>query len=271
MVKETSTMRSTIVPIGAALLGGAAALAWTATAGAQQEVYTTPPPVYVTPAPQAVYATPAPQETIVRHGLAAPTNSFELKVGAAYTQGFGMLTPRQSILDVAGAGIAADLDLDYRADPHVSVGVQGEYQEFANNTTNNTASRGFAGNIGVTFHGNPASRGDPWLRFGTGYRLLWNVDPTNTVGGQFTNVGQTQLVHGFEVGKLILGYDIRVDPQVALAPAVGADLNIFAWQLQNGVSTTLSTAQVGMYVFAGLQGRFDIGPTTDTHAVATRY
>jgi hypothetical protein len=250
-------MRSTIVTVGAALLGGATAFAWTATAHAQQDVYVTTPP------PQEVYVTPAPtQETYVRRGVAAPTNSFELKVGAAYTQGFGMLTPGRSILDVAGAGIAADLDLDYRADPHVSVGLQGEYQEFNNNSTNNTAARGFAGNVGVTFHANPSSRGDPWLRFGTGYRLLWDVNPTNGT--------PTQLVHGFELGKLILGYDIRVDPQVALAPAVGADLNLFAWQYQNGVSTTLHNAQVGMYVFAGLQGRFDIGPTTESRAVARR-
>jgi hypothetical protein len=258
-------MRSTIVTVGAAVLA-TTAVAWSSTARAQ-DLYTQPAPVYTQPAP--VYAQPAqgyyvqPQaETYVRRGIGAPTNAFELKVGAAYSQGFGMLTPRQSVLDVAGAGIAADLDLDYRADPYWSFGVQGEYQEFANNSTNNNGARGFVGNLGVTFHGSPMSHADPWVRFGTGYRLLWNVSPTNGT--------PTQLVHGFEVGKLTLGYDLKPAAEVAISPVVGIDLNIFAWQLQNGVSTTLSTAQVGSYVWAGLQGRFDVGPTTESRAVAKR-
>jgi hypothetical protein len=189
----------------------------------------------------------------VSRRMAAPSNALELKVGTGYTQGFGMLRPAQSILDVAGAGLGVNADIDYRASPHWSVGVQGEYQEFENNTNTNSAARGMAGNLGVTYHGAPFRVGDPWLRFGTGYRLLWSVSP---------NPGTpTVLTHGFEVGKATFGYDMRASSGVAIAPVVGIDLNIWTWQDVNGLNATLPSAQVGTYVYAGLQGRFDVGGT----------
>ncbi|HEY6464218.1 MAG TPA: hypothetical protein VIY73_28820 [Polyangiaceae bacterium] len=183
--------------------------------------------------------------------MAAPSNALELKVGTGYTQGFGMLRPSQSVLDAAGAGLGVNADVDYRLRPRWSIGVQGEYQEFENNTNADSAARGFAGNVGFTYHAMPFMVGDPWFRFGTGYRMLWTVPPT--AGASNT------LIHGFELGKLTLGYDIRASSGVALAPVVGIDLDLWEWQAQNGVNTALSTAQVGTYVFAGLQARFDMG------------
>jgi hypothetical protein len=81
--------------------------------------------------------------------------------------------------------------------------------------------------------------------------MLWSVNP---LGGS-----PTTMVHGFELAKATFGYDFRFSPGVAIAPVVGADVDLWAWQEQNGVNTALSSAQVGMYVFAGLQGRFDMG------------
>ncbi|HEY3818777.1 MAG TPA: hypothetical protein VGL81_16515 [Polyangiaceae bacterium] len=195
-------------------------------------------------------------------GIPAPRDAFELKLGTEYTQGFGVLTPGQNIRDVAGAGIGFDLDMDYRVDPRWSVGLQGEYQEFENNTTANSAARGLAGNLGLTYHFAPTYRGDPWLRFGTGYRLFWNVDP---VGG-----APTTLIHGFELGKVTLGYDVRVDPNVAIAPMIGADADMFVWQDQNGANTALSAVRFGTFLFGGVQGRFDIGPTTATESTLAK-
>jgi hypothetical protein len=183
--------------------------------------------------------------------VAAPANAFELKVNAGYTQGFGMIAPGRSIPDVAGAGFGVGVDADYRGNPTWSVGVQGEYQEFASRPLD-TAARGLAGNIGATYHAMPFLRGDPYLRLGTGYRLLWQVNPPGA---------PTALLHGFELAKATIGYDVRVSSDVALAPQVGADLNLFVWQNQNGTNSALSTAQVGTFIFAGLQGRFDMGGT----------
>jgi hypothetical protein len=192
--------------------------------------------------------TAAAQERQAEGTVPAPSDALELKVGTGYTQGFGNIAPGLGIPSVAGAGIGVDADIDYRLTPHSSLGVQAEYQEFTNEL--NTAARGLAANVGITVHGTPFLRGDPWLRLGTGYRLLWSVNPPGL---------PTTLLHGFELAKATIGYDVRVSPDIAIAPVVGADLNLFVWQDQAGVSTSLSTAQVGTFVFAGIQGRFDMG------------
>jgi len=230
-------MRHTIGITAASLVAAACVATATSSASAQEQTYMTSP-------------------------LEAPSNAFEVKIGTGYTQGFGLLRPSQSLPDVAGAGLGVNVDADYRANPYWSVGLQGEYQEFANNTSTNNAARGMAGNIGVTGHFAPFIHGDPWIRVGTGYRLLWSVAPTN---GE-----PNTLVHGFEVAKATIGYDLRASSAVAIAPVVGADLDIFGWQEQNGVNSTLSSAQVGFFVFGGLQGRFDMGETEGRTQVAKR-
>jgi hypothetical protein len=173
-----------------------------------------------------------------------PSNALEVKVGTAYTQGFGQLTPTQSVGDTAGGGVAVALDIDYRMAQRWSVGAQAEYAELGPH--NDNASRAFASNAGVTFHVRPQSNGDPWFRLGSGYRILWSVDD-HTTG-----------TYGFQLAKATLGYDFRVDPQVAFAPIVGADVDLFAWQSGPNVRTTMPSAQVGTFIFAGLQGRFDV-------------
>jgi hypothetical protein len=207
------------------------------------------------PAQEAPYEAP-----YVEQGLAAPTNAFELKINTGYTQGWGNIAPNRSVNDVAGAGLGIDLDADYRADPHWSIGLQGEYQEFAANRA--AAARGFAGNIGGTYHVAPMVRGDPWFRLGTGYRGLWEVNPI---------LAPTTFLHGFELGKLTIGYDLRVSREVALAPQIGADVNLFVWRNVNNINTQLSSAQVGSFIFAGLQGRFDMaGEMVSKTKVANR-
>jgi hypothetical protein len=251
-------MRETIALFGAALLG-ASAVTWGGVAHAQQIA-----PFYTIQNDGAAPGLTHPDvgygmEDQYRRGLPAPTQAFELKLATGYTQGFGMIAPNVGIPSVAGAGIGVNADIDYRIDPHTSIGVAGQYQEF--NSENNTAARGAMGNLGVTYHGAPLRRADPWLRLGVGYRLLWSVNP---IGG-----GPTVLLHGFELAALNLGYDLRLSEGVAIAPMIGADLNLFLWADANGVNRALSTAQVGTFVFAGLQGRFDAGSSTASSSVAS--
>jgi hypothetical protein len=223
-------MRHTIALFGAALLT-ASVLAWGTSARAQEERY---------------------------RGVAAPSDAFELGVGTGYTQGFGLIQPARDIPSVAGAGIGVDVNLAYRVNPVWSLGVQGEYQEFSSKL--NTAARGLGGNVGVTMHAAPIRRGDPWLRLATGYRGLWSVNPPGL---------PTTYIQGWEIAKASLGYDVRVSRSVAIAPQVGADLNMFVNQVQSGVSTS-QPAQFGAFVFAGLQGRFDMGGTTTDSTVVAK-
>jgi hypothetical protein len=243
-------MRETIAVFGAALLG-ASAVTWGGVAHAQQiaPFFTSnDPSAPGTSHPDVGYG----MEDMYRRGLPAPTQAFELKLATGYTQGFGMILPNRGIPSVAGAGIAGNLDLDYRMSPHASLGVLGQYQEFT--SEENTAARGLMGNLGVTYHGAPLQRADPWFRFGAGYRLLWSVNPIEGT--------PTALIHGFELAALTLGYDMRLSSGVAIAPMVSADVNLFLWERVGGITTALSSAQVGTFLFAGLQGRFDAGPTT---------
>jgi hypothetical protein len=251
-------MRETIAVFGAALVG-ASALTWGGVAHAQQAA-----PFFAGQNDASEPGLTHPDvgygmEDYYKRGLPAPTQAFELKLGTGYTQGFGMIAPNVGIPSVAGAGIGANVDLDYRMTPHTSFGVAGQYQQFT--AENNAASRGAMGNIGFTFHGAPMQRADPWLRLAAGYRLLWSVNPVNG--------GPTVLVHGFELAALNLGYDVRLSEGVAIAPMIGADLNLFVWERADGITRALSTAQVGTFVFAGLQGRFDAGSSTASSATAS--
>ncbi len=104
----------------------------------------------------------AQEEPFLRQSVPAPINAFELRVGGGYTQGFGLITPGVGIPSVAGAGVNGNLGLGWRVNPFWSVGVLGEYQQF--NGENNEVARGFLGNLGVTLHAAPLTRGDPWVR-----------------------------------------------------------------------------------------------------------
>src|SRR5450432_2221308 len=140
-------MRETIAVFGAALLG-ASAVTWGGDAHAQQAA-----PFYTLQNDASAPGMTHPDvgygmEDYYRRGLPAPTQAFELKLATGYTQGFGMIAPSVGIPSVAGAGIGVNLDIDYRMNPHASIGVAGQYQEFS--SENNTAARGTTGNLGFT-------------------------------------------------------------------------------------------------------------------------
>jgi hypothetical protein len=216
-------MTRTIATGGAAALAGIAVLAIATTARAQEERRALLPPE-------------------------APRSALEVALGSGYTQGLGQLTPSQRVGDVSGGGVAVALDVDYRVQPRWSLGLQAEYDEL--DPHNDTWARGFASNAGVTYHARPRSGADPWLRLGMGYRM-------------FGDNWEKMFVHAFEVARATIGYDVRVDTHVAFAPVVGADVDLFAWRyaFTDHVLSEFARPQVGAFVFAGVQARFDVGAT----------
>jgi hypothetical protein len=193
----------------------------------------------------------------------APANAFELQMSSGYTQGFGNIFPNTSIINVAGAGVGFTAAVAYRVVPHFSLDLEGQYQVFA--AENAGSSQGFNANVGVTMHGTPYARVDPWLRLAAGWRSVWQSDPNtafyavNSPGGSFAT-NSTNWFHGWEIANLRLGLDIRSSSNVAWAPFAGASLQTFLWE--NG--QTIATAQWGTYVYAGLQARFDVGGAETT-------
>jgi hypothetical protein len=217
-------MHNARVIVGASLVG-ASVVSWAASASAQER---------------------EKGVSYLNESLPAPSRAFELKLGTGYTQGIGNVAPGQSILSVGGAGLALSFDTDYRMNPRSSVGLEAQYQEFT--TQNNGGTRGVAFNVGGTYHLSPEKRGDLWGRLGVGYRMLWDVHP------EF-DIKTTNMYHGFDVATLKIGYDIRTSSDIALAPVIGANLQTFIWK----DATQLSTVQLGTFIYAGLQARFDTG------------
>jgi hypothetical protein len=183
--------------------------------------------------------------------LPVPSDAAEVKLGTGYTQGFGNLARGRGIDNVAGPGVAVNAQIDYRIDPHWSVGAESQFQSFED--AENDSARGLTANVGPTYHFQPLLRGHPWLRLATGYRLLWENTP---LGVQ----GLSVLRHGFELIVAKVGYDIRVTRNVAFAPVIGGDLNVFIWQgPANARSLQMASGQVATFFYAGLEGRFNIG------------
>lgn len=189
----------------------------------------------------------------------APRGAFEIGLGTAYTQGFGSISGNTGrVQDIANAGIGFGLDLSSRVSPGFAIGLTGNYQEYKadNRLPEGTNTRGVTAGIKADFHIAPYQRVDPWVSVGTGYRMQWIVPD---------GPGNNTMLHGFELGKVQLGADIRASDSVAIGPFIGADLNMFVWRNPEGAvgNIELSDKRVNTFIFAGLQGRFDVGGARD--------
>jgi len=183
----------------------------------------------------------------------APEDAIELTLGTGYTQGFGQIQKGSSnnINDVANAGIGVDLGIGYRISPNIGLAALGQYQEFSVGQagSDTRAARGLLAGADATYHFAPYTRFSPWVRVGTGYRMLWSL-----------STGPTALYHGFDLVRLATGFDVRTTPDFAFGPMIGADLNVYVWQYDNvGGTSAIADPRISTYVYAGLQARFDVG------------
>lgn len=181
----------------------------------------------------------------------APRAAFEVGVNGGYTQPFGEMGNDVSIHGIVEAGAALGLSLGYRFDPHWSLEGTGQFQELkAGSDRNNSAIHGLAVGIQGTYHFRPYRFVDPYASLGTGYRMMWLVPAA----------APDDMIHGFELGKAVLGVDFRVAPSVALGPMVGADVNLFVWDKPGeGNNAQLKSPRPSTFLFAGVGGHFDMG------------
>lgn len=183
-------------------------------------------------------------------GVPAPAQAFELTVGTGYTQPFGMLRSGVGMPSVAKAGIGVEVSGGYRIDPHWGISLGGQYQELTPEVLD--ATRGVSATLAVQYHIVPMTRLDPWLELGSGYRALWAVPGNNL---------PIAMNHGVQLARARLGFDVRLSPDVALAPVIGADVTTFLWENVGGSNTAISDPTLSTFVFAGVQGRVDVGGT----------
>lgn len=190
--------------------------------------------------------------------MAPPQNALELSLGTGYTQGFGSLQSGVGMPSVATYGLGVDLGIGYRVNPRWGVLWSGQYQDLTSERAD--AARAFTSSLAAQFHYAPEARLDPWLEVGAGYRFLWE-DP---------GAAPTLLTHGIELARVRLGLDYRADGAVAIGPVIGADATMFLFQNVGSTEGSIADPRLSTFVFAGVQGRLDIGgrasPTPRTTA-----
>lgn len=188
--------------------------------------------------------------------FAAPKQAFELDVETGYSRGFGGIdaSPGAAMAGVARGGVGVGVGLGYRATPELSVAGTMQYQELAAAPEQPLGTRVRGASVGVEgkLHLRPFDKVDPWVGLGAGYRMLW-VAPEGP--------GNNVLNHGLELARAKVGLDVRVSRDVALGPVIGGDVNLFIWRNPEGPAgnTVIRDKKVSTFLFAGIQGRFDIG------------
>jgi hypothetical protein len=199
------------------------------------------------------------EKSYLEQGVPAPSQAFEATVGTGYTQGFGMLRSGVGMPQVAHEGIGVDASAGYRINPHFAISLGGQYQEL--NAQNASAARGATATLAAQYHIAPLTRLDPWLELGSGYRALWQV--SNIAGAP------TVLDHGWQIARARVGFDLRLSPDIAISPVIGADATVFLWEDVAGTNTAIGSPTVNTFVFAGVQGRLDLGGTKVGQATVT--
>lgn len=191
-------------------------------------------------------------ERMPRGTVMAPANAFEIQVGTGYSQGFGPQIPSKGSLPSTSlnrGGLGMGLGLAYRATPNSSVGVMGSYS--MQDSAKGAQLRSATASLDATYHANPYQRLDPFLSLGTGYRLLWDRPSSGA---------PDTLTHGFQLARASVGVDVRLSKDIAIAPTIGGDVNMFLWRNAQGQSTqSIQHPKVNGYLFAGVSGRFDLG------------
>jgi hypothetical protein len=211
------------------------------------------------------YTTPYQQRDISeqQRGVNPPRNAFELTLRGGYSQGFGRWRGGSGgeLPDLANAGGNIELGTSYRMTPRSSAGVLFQYGQYSGEQSNTTV-RGFVTGLDYTFHIRPGERVDPWVSAGVGYRFLWNVPDS----------APNTMLHGFQLARITAGLDAVVTDDLAFGPYVGADLNMFLWQVGPGPDGEIpNNGRVSTFVSAGVSGRFDIGGTRDRRVPAATY
>jgi outer membrane protein W len=181
----------------------------------------------------------------------AANQALEITLGAGYAQGFGNIGASQrSLTDLSSAGGELTLGVGYRINPNFLVGAYGSGSKYATGDYTNGADVWSAtAGLQANYHFLPTHDWDPWVGLGAGWRGHW---VSGTAG--------TDSRHGLDLGRLTAGVDYRVSPEFAISPYVGVGATTFLTQELAGqqVFTNVGSPNVNVWLFGGIQGRFDV-------------
>lgn len=201
--------------------------------------------------------------------MAAPVSAFEIGVSGAYTQGWGNITdtndtafittPSRKIQDISGPGLTGEVDLGWRVDPHWMAGIYGTFTGFEQDSTlpTDTNVRSVTAGIQGQYFFRPFHVVSPWVGLASAWRGNWIVP----------QVGGITSRQGWEIARLNIGADIRIEREVSVGPFIGGGLDVmFTEKLPRIDHRNLDNPPASFYFTAGLMGRFDIGGTYIQHA-----
>ncbi len=187
------------------------------------------------------------------HPVPAVSRALEIAVGGGYLQGVGDIASNAArVQDLSGPGGTVELKLGYRAIPEFAIGGYGSFSQFGtgDSVASGTDVRSATAGVYADWHFRPEMSVDPWVELSSGWRGLWLAPDT----------GKATSIQGWEVARLQLGVDYRVSPEVAIAPVIGAGLNVFL--TQDTPATTdfenIHDPRPNVFFFGGLQARFDV-------------
>jgi hypothetical protein len=182
----------------------------------------------------------------------APTHALELGAAIGYAGAFGGFRRHERVQDVSGTGLGAVISIGARVTPFLSILWQGRYEEFdvSQSLTNGTGVRGVDSAVDFVGHLRASSRLDPWVSLGAGYHVVWASKTDRT---------QTETFEGIDLARLRVGIDLRTSHLLAIGPVFGIDLDTFPWHTLGDATSRIHDESLATYLFAGVQGRFDVG------------
>lgn len=193
--------------------------------------------------------------SLVNKAVDAPARALEVGVSTGFNQGFGDLQRGQPIAGYAGAGALGEVDIGYRANPHLMIGAYGSGTQFNANDrltrmfTPGTDVRTATAGVQANWHFRPFRAVDPWVGLGAGYRGFWVIPER----------GGSTARQGIDVARLRAGVDYRLSREIALGPIVGVDASLLlSERVPGGGYTAIPNRTMSGFVFAGVGGRFDM-------------
>jgi hypothetical protein len=182
----------------------------------------------------------------------APAQAFELTLGSGYNQGFGDIGGEGFDLgDYARGGPGLRLGLGYRIDPRWMVGgyMEGAIYKRRQNAEGDT--RAWGGGMGIqgAYFVAPYSKINPWLGLGTGVRAYVLHRPN----------ADTSAAYGWDILRASVGLEYRMTSTTSMGPMFGATITTFGARGDVSEPEQIGDRKASTFIFAGMQGRFDIG------------
>jgi len=195
-----------------------------------------------------------PSDALNLRTMPAASNALELTIGASYAQGTGDLGGDMGTMQDVGPGGGVEASIGWRATPNLSIGGYANFVGFGDSDGSSNAVVTASAGLKVDWHFLPAASIDPWVSVGTGVKLLG-----------IENGDDHLALTGFELAKVQVGVDYRVNGHFAIGPVIGASATMFTHRTEDVMSDDaleLDDKKVNWTFSAGLVGRFDVFGTT---------